>query len=50
MASFVEGRPSFPYVYQSLNWTCAGICAHESALRGGELATLPNFENGPVEI
>jgi predicted dehydrogenase len=50
VSSIVEGRPSFPDVYQSLNWTCAGICAHESALRGGELVALPNFENRRAEI
>jgi predicted dehydrogenase len=45
VSSIVEHRPSFPDVYQSLNWTCAGICAHESAMRGGELVNLPNFES-----
>lgn len=44
VSSIVEGRPSFPDVYQSVNWTCAGICAHESAMRGGELVKLPVFE------
>src|SRR5207247_8592556 len=32
VSSIVEGRASFPDVYQSVNWTCAGICAHESAM------------------
>jgi predicted dehydrogenase len=39
--SVVEGRPSFPDVHQSVNWTMAGICAHESALRGGALVEIP---------
>ncbi len=43
VGSIVEGRDPFPDVYQSLNWTCAGICAHESAMRGGELVRLPVF-------
>jgi predicted dehydrogenase len=43
VSSIVEGRPSFPDVYQSVNWTCAGICAHESAMRGGEIVHLPKF-------
>jgi predicted dehydrogenase len=43
VSSIVEGRPSFPDVYQSVNWTCAGISAHESAMRGGELVRLPDF-------
>jgi hypothetical protein len=43
VSSIVEGRPSFPDVYQSTNWTCAGICAHESAMHGGERVSLPDF-------
>lgn len=43
LSSIVEGRPSFPNVYQSVNWTCAGICAHESAMRGGAMVILPDF-------
>ncbi len=43
VASIIEKRPSFPDVYQSVNWTMAGICAHESALRGGEIVRLPDF-------
>jgi predicted dehydrogenase len=43
LSSILEGRPSFPNVYQSLNWTCAGICAHISAMRKGELVRLPTF-------
>jgi predicted dehydrogenase len=43
VSSVVEGRPSFPGVYQSVNWTCAGICAHESAMRGGRIVQLPDF-------
>ncbi len=43
VSSIVEGRPSFPDVYHSLNWTCAGICAHESAMRGGQIVPLPDL-------
>jgi predicted dehydrogenase len=43
VSSIVERRPSFPDVYQSVNWTCAGICAHESAMRGGAMVPLPDF-------
>jgi len=43
--SIIENRPSFPDVYQSVNWTCAGICAHESAMRGGEIVKLPDFRS-----
>ncbi|MFB3829252.1 MAG: Gfo/Idh/MocA family protein [Bryobacteraceae bacterium] len=45
VSSVIEGRPSFPDVYQSVNWTCAGICAHESAMRGGEMVRLPDFRS-----
>lgn len=44
VSSIVESRSPFPDVYQSTNWTCAGICAHESAMRGGEKVKLPVFE------
>ncbi|MGD1074361.1 MAG: Gfo/Idh/MocA family oxidoreductase, partial [Bryobacteraceae bacterium] len=43
VSSILERRPSFPDVYQSVNWTCAGICAHESALSGGAMVQLPDF-------
>jgi len=41
--SIAQNRPSFPDVFQSVNWTCAGICAHDSAMRGGEIVQLPDF-------
>jgi len=43
LMSIVEGRPSFPDVYQSVNWTMVGICAHDSAMRGGEVIQIPDF-------
>jgi predicted dehydrogenase len=46
VSSIVENRPSFPDVYKSVNWTCAGICAHESAMLGGKIVSLPRFEKG----
>jgi predicted dehydrogenase len=45
ISAIAEKRPSFPDVYQSVNWTCAGICAHESAMQNGALIRLPRFEN-----
>ncbi len=45
VSSIIENRPSFPDVYQSVNWTCAGICAHESAMKGGQIVKLPEFRN-----
>jgi predicted dehydrogenase len=44
VSSILEARPSFPDVYQSVNWTLAGICAHESAMEGGKLVKLPKFD------
>ncbi len=46
VSSIIEGRASFPDVYQSVNWTCAGICAHESAMQGGQIVPLPDFRKG----
>ncbi len=43
VSSILEGRRPFPDAYQSVNWTCAGICAHESAMRGGAMVRLPEF-------
>jgi len=41
--SIVENREPYPNAVTSANWTCAGICAHESALQGGEMVRLPEF-------
>ena len=41
--ALVEGREPFPNAVQSANWTCVGLCAHQSALAGGELVRLPAF-------
>ena len=35
LSAIVEDRDPFPNAVQSANWTCTGICAHDSALRGG---------------
>jgi predicted dehydrogenase len=45
LMSVVEGRPSFPDVHQSVNWTMAGICAHESAMKGGQIVRIPDFRS-----
>ncbi len=41
--SLVENRDSLPNAIQSANWTCVGLCAHQSALKGGEIVKLPAF-------
>jgi predicted dehydrogenase len=42
--SAVRGeRPAFPDAATSANWTMVGICAHESALEGGERVRIPRW-------
>jgi predicted dehydrogenase len=36
-------RPAFPDAPTSANWTMVGICAHQSAMKGGERVPLPRF-------
>jgi len=36
-------QPAFPDAPTSANWTLVGICAHESAMAGGERVNLPTF-------
>jgi len=43
VSALVEGRDPFPNAVQSANWTCVGLCAHQSALAGGEIVRLPAF-------
>ena len=43
ISALVEDRDPFPNAVQSANWTCVGLCAHESALKGGEIVRLPEF-------
>lgn len=46
VTALVEGRDSFPNARQSANWTCVGLCAHESAKAGGKIVKLPAFTIG----
>lgn len=41
--SIVEGRKSSIDEVTAANWTCVGICAHESAMAGGARVDLPDF-------
>jgi hypothetical protein len=43
VSALVENRDPFPNAVQSANWTCVGILAHQSAMRGGEIIKLPTF-------
>jgi predicted dehydrogenase len=37
-------RPALPDAVTSANWTMVGICAHQSAMRGGERVVIPRFD------
>jgi predicted dehydrogenase len=41
--SIVEGRPPAVDAVRAANWTAAGLCAHESAMRQGEGVLIPDF-------
>jgi len=41
--ALVESRDPWPNARQSANWTCVGLCAHESAQKGGAIIRLPAF-------
>lgn len=43
VSSIAAARDPFPNARQSANWTCVGLCAHESALNGGRIVRLPAF-------
>jgi predicted dehydrogenase len=43
LSALFEDRDPFPNVEQSANWTAVGICAHQSALKGGEIVRVPDF-------
>jgi predicted dehydrogenase len=43
LTALVKDRDPFPNAKQSANWTCVGLCAHESALKGGAITHLPAF-------
>jgi predicted dehydrogenase len=43
LSALVQNRDPWPNAVQSANWTCVGICAHQSAQKGGEIVKLPAF-------
>ncbi len=43
ISALLEDRAPYPNAVQSANWTCVGLCAHQSALEGGALVKLPAF-------
>jgi predicted dehydrogenase len=36
-------KPALPDAETSANWTMVGLCAHESAMKGGERVAIPRF-------
>jgi predicted dehydrogenase len=44
--ALLDDRDPWPNAVQSANWTCVGICAHQSAEKGGEIVRLPKFTLG----
>lgn len=43
VSALAENREPWPNAVQSANWTCVGICAHQSAEQGGAIVRLPEF-------
>ena len=46
VSALVENRDPWPNATLSANWTCVGICAHQSTEKGGEIVRLPEFTLG----
>jgi predicted dehydrogenase len=42
LSAVAKNRDPFPNAKQSANWTCVGLCAHQSALEGGAIVKLPS--------
>lgn len=42
-SAVVEDRDPWPNAKTAANWTCVGICAHQSAAQGGQIVFLPQF-------
>ena len=43
VSALQNDRDPWPNATRSANWTCVGICAHQSAEKGGEIVRLPKF-------
>ncbi|MBL8855046.1 MAG: Gfo/Idh/MocA family oxidoreductase [Planctomycetaceae bacterium] len=46
VSALVADRDPWPNAVTSANWTCVGICAHQSAEKGGQIVHLPEFTLG----
>jgi predicted dehydrogenase len=43
VTALVKRRQPWPNATTSANWTCVGLCAHQSAEKGGKIVKLPAF-------
>ncbi len=43
LQALVNDRDPWPNARESANWTCVGLCAHQSAAQGGAIVHLPEF-------
>ncbi|MDI6449497.1 Gfo/Idh/MocA family protein [Anaerobaca lacustris] len=43
VSALLEDRAPRPNAVTSANWTCVGLCAHQSAQNGGKIVRLPAF-------
>ena len=43
ISALKDDRDPWPNAVTSANWTCVGICSHQSAEKGGEIVQLPGF-------
>jgi len=46
VSALLHDRDPWPNAVTSANWTCVGICAHQSAEQGGQIVHLPEFTLG----
>ena len=42
-SALIEDRQPWPNAVTAANWTCVGLCAHQSAAQGGAIVRLPEF-------
>jgi predicted dehydrogenase len=43
LAAILGEKPPLPDAETSANWTMVGICAHQSAMKGGDRVAIPRF-------
>ena len=46
VSALIQDRDPWPNAITSANWTCVGLCAHESTKIGGKIVHLPSFTLG----